>query len=31
MVAVSMCSIVVLFAAGLAYFRRTERSFADII
>jgi lipopolysaccharide transport system permease protein len=31
MVAVSLCSIAVLFAAGLAYFRRTERGFADMI
>jgi lipopolysaccharide transport system permease protein len=31
MVAVSLGSMVVLFVAGVAYFRRTERSFADII
>jgi lipopolysaccharide transport system permease protein len=31
MVAVSTASTALLFAAGLAYFRRTERTFADII
>jgi lipopolysaccharide transport system permease protein len=31
MVAVSAGTAAVLFAAGLAYFRRTERTFADVI
>jgi lipopolysaccharide transport system permease protein len=31
MVAVSALSAVLLFAAGLGYFRRTERTFADVI
>jgi lipopolysaccharide transport system permease protein len=31
MVAVSATTAVLLFAAGLAYFRRAERSFADIV
>jgi lipopolysaccharide transport system permease protein len=31
MAAVSVCAAVTLFVAGVAYFRRTERSFADVI
>jgi lipopolysaccharide transport system permease protein len=31
MVAVSIGTMALLFAAGLAYFRRTERTFADVI
>jgi lipopolysaccharide transport system permease protein len=31
MMLTSLCTILVLFVAGIAYFRRTERTFADVI